>query len=232
MSDRNEYELRFKAIQLHQAGIGFNDILRRVQRSCFWLTKWLRRYREHGAAGLCDQSRAPKHVPNRTRRPLVRKILALRDELVAHKTSRAAFAGIGAETIHFELHRQGKRRLPSISTIEKILARAGKTKRVKARRPPGGPPYPYVPARKTAFPKSSGSISCWASSFSSFRRESPDATPPWKALTASGRNASFAIPAPIFVPCAEQAGASFSITISANPVELSTWPIDVLTVTN
>jgi hypothetical protein len=34
------------------------------------------------------------------------------------------------------------------------------------------------------------------------------------------------------VPCAEQAGASFSITISANPVELSTWPIDVLTVTN
>jgi hypothetical protein len=79
---------------------------------------------------------------------MVRKILALRDELVAHKTRRAAFAGIGAETIHFELHRRGTRRLPSISTIEKILARAGKTKRVKARRPPGGPPYPYVPARK------------------------------------------------------------------------------------
>jgi transposase InsO family protein len=78
----------------------------------------------------------------------VRKILALRDELAAHKTRRAAFAGIGAETIHFELQRRGIRKLPSISTIEKILARAGKTKRVKARRPPGGPPYPYFPARK------------------------------------------------------------------------------------
>ncbi|MFZ2052661.1 MAG: hypothetical protein WAU81_00565 [Candidatus Aminicenantales bacterium] len=76
------------------------------------------------------------------------KILALRDELAVHKIRRAAFAGIGAETIHFELQRRGIRRLPSISTIEKILARAGKTKKAKVERTPGGPPYPYVPARK------------------------------------------------------------------------------------
>jgi len=78
----------------------------------------------------------------------VRRILALRDELAAHKTRRAAFAGIGAETIHFELQRRDIRKLPSISTIEKILTRAGKTKRVKVRRSHGGPPYPYVPAHK------------------------------------------------------------------------------------
>jgi len=148
MSDRNEHEVRHKAIQLNEAGIGFSDILRRVQRSCFWLTKWLRRYREHGLAGLRDQSRAPKHVRNRTRESLVRKILALRDELAAHKTRRAAFAGIGAETIHFELQRRGIRKLPSISTIEKILARSGRTKRAKAKRCSNGPPYPYVPAHK------------------------------------------------------------------------------------
>ena len=148
MSTRNEYEIRLKAIQLSEAGVGFSDILRKVERSCFWLTKWLRRYREHGLAGLRDQSRAPKHVRNRTGESLVGNILALRDELAVHKTRRAAFAGIGAETIHFELQRRGIRKLPSISTIEKILARAGKTKRAKAKRCANGPPYPYVRAHK------------------------------------------------------------------------------------
>jgi hypothetical protein len=74
--------------------------------------------------------------------------LALRDTLAAHKGRRAAFAGIGAETIHFELQRRGLRRLPAISTIEKILARAGKTKKVKGQRLAGGPPYPHIRARR------------------------------------------------------------------------------------
>ena len=148
MSGRNDYEIRYKAIRLHQGGIGFNDVLRRVRRSCFRLTKWLQRYREHGLAGLRDQSRAPKRIHNRTPEPLVRKILALRDALAAHKGRRAAFAGIGAETIHFELQRRGLRRLPAISTIEKILARAGKTKKVKGQRLAGGPPYPHIRARR------------------------------------------------------------------------------------
>jgi len=145
MKDAHEHDLRSKAIRLYNDGIGFNEILRRMQRSDFWLTKWLRRFREFSEEGLRDQRRTPKHVRNRTRESIVRKILALRDELAAHKTRRAAFTGIGAETIHYELHDRGVRHLPVISTIEKILARAGKTKKVK--RAPGGPPYPYVRAR-------------------------------------------------------------------------------------
>jgi transposase len=148
MKDAHEHDLRIKAIRLYDDGIGFNEILRRMQRSDFWLTKWLRRFREFGEEGLRDRSRVPKHVGNRTRGSLIRKILALRDELAAHKTRRAAFAGVGAETIHHELHERGVRHLPAISTIEKILARAGKTKKVKVKRTPGGPPYPYVQARK------------------------------------------------------------------------------------
>jgi hypothetical protein len=74
--------------------------------------------------------------------------LALRDEFEAHQSRRAAFAGIGAETIHFELDRWACRRLPAISTIEKILARAGKTKKLKAQRLAGGPPYPSVRAHR------------------------------------------------------------------------------------
>ena len=39
--------------------------------------------------------------------PKIGKILAVHDELAAHKNRRAAFAGRGAETIHFELHQRG-----------------------------------------------------------------------------------------------------------------------------
>lgn len=148
MKSNFEYERRCRAIDLLNAGVRFEQILRDLGRGRFWLAKWIRRYKALGREGLQDRSRSPQHVRNRTPGSTVRKILALRDELVAHKTRRAAFAGIGAETIHFELHRRGTRRLPSISTIEKILARAGKTQRVKTRRPSGGPPYPYLPARK------------------------------------------------------------------------------------
>lgn len=148
MKERWEYEIRFKAIRIYEETGRFCRTLETVRRSRGWLAKWIHRYKAFGLDGLRDQSRAPKHVRNRTREPLVRKILALRDELEAHKTRRAAFAGIGAETIHFELQRRGIRRLPAISTIEKILARAGKTKKIKAQRLAGGPPYPHFRARR------------------------------------------------------------------------------------
>jgi putative transposase len=148
MKSNFEYEQRRRAIGLLNEGVRFEQILREVQRGRFWLAKWVRRYNALGPEGLRDQSRTPKHVPSRTQESMVRKILALRDELVAHKSRRAAFAGIGAETIHFELDQRGTRRLPAISTIEKILARSGKTKRAKAKRCSNGPPYPYVPAHQ------------------------------------------------------------------------------------
>jgi hypothetical protein len=148
MKERCEYEIRLKAIRIYEETGRFGHTVESVHRSRGWLSKWLHRCRKFGLDGLGDQSRVPKHIPNQTPESLVRKILALRDELAAHKSRRAAFAGIGAETIHFELQQRGIRRLPAISTIEKILARAGKTKKVKVKRPSGGPPYPYVPARK------------------------------------------------------------------------------------
>ncbi len=148
MKSESEYERRARAVSLLGEGVGFEEVLRRVQRGRFWLSKWTRRYEAFGLAGLRDRSRVPKHSRNKTRDPLVRAILALRDELAAHKSRRAAFAGIGAETIHFELQRRGFRGVPAISTIEKILARAGRTKKVKRHRLAGGPPYPGIRARR------------------------------------------------------------------------------------
>jgi len=148
MKERGEYAVRLKAIRVYEETGRFCRALEAVRRSRGWLAKWIHRYKAFGLDGLRDQSRAPKRIRNKTREPLVRAILALRSELAAHKSRRAAFAGIGAEAIHFELQRRGLRRLPAISTIEKILARAGRTKRAKIQRPAGGPPYPSPQARR------------------------------------------------------------------------------------
>ena len=148
MKERREYEIRLKAIRMYEETGRFCRTLQAVGRSRGWLAKWTKRYKAFGLAGLRDRSRTPKHIRNKTRESLVGKILAVRDELAAHKSRRAAFAGIGAEAIHFELQRRGLRKLPAISTIEKILARAGKTKKVKAQRLAGGPPYPPIRARR------------------------------------------------------------------------------------
>ena len=95
MKNNNEIEKRYKAIEIYNQGIGFNKILKRVQRSRFWLWKWLKRYQEQGIEGLKDQSRAPKRVGSKTPDHVVKKILTLRRELESHKSRRSAFSGIG-----------------------------------------------------------------------------------------------------------------------------------------
>jgi hypothetical protein len=148
MRERSEYEIRLKAIRIYEETGRFGYAIQSVHRSRGWLSKWLNRYRKLGLDGLRDRSRIPRHIPNQTTESLVRNILALRDELAAYRTRRAAFAGIGAETIYFELQRRGLRRLPAISTIEKILARSGRTKKIRAKRSSNGPPYPYIEAHQ------------------------------------------------------------------------------------
>jgi transposase len=150
MKNRDEYERRYKAIELTKAGIGSNKILQLLERGKFWLYKWLRRYKEKGLDGLQDRSRTPKKIWRKTPESLVQKILGIRDELESHKTRSSAFSGIGAEVIQWELRKRRIRKVPSISTIEKILCRHGCTQRAK--RPRGrvenSQPYPYCKAEE------------------------------------------------------------------------------------
>jgi transposase len=148
MKKHSEYDIRHKAIQLYDKGIGFNEILQRVQRSKGWLSKWLGRYREQGFDGLKDKSRAPKRISRSTPQHMVNKVLAIREELESHKTRRSAFAGIGPEAIHWELERRRFKNIPSISTISRILLRHGKTRKEKPKRNGSNQPYPYIKAEK------------------------------------------------------------------------------------
>ncbi len=148
MKNQNEYEKRCKAIQLHKTGYGFNKILQLVQRGKFWLSKWLKRFNEHGLNGLKDKSRAPKRIWRKTSKHMVKKILSIRAELETHRTRRSAFSGIGAEVIHWELKQRKVSNIPSIPTIARILSRHGKTGRVKTKRNNNNQPYPYFKAAK------------------------------------------------------------------------------------
>lgn len=148
MKNQNEYEKRCKAIQLYKKGHGFNNTLQLVQRGRFWLSKWLRRYKEQGLNGLKNQSRAPKRIWRKTSDYLVKKILFIREELESHKTRRSAFSGIGAEVIQWELKQRNVREVPAISTIAKILSRYGKTGKVKSKRNSNNQPYPYFKTEK------------------------------------------------------------------------------------
>jgi len=148
MRNDNEYDVRYKAIQLYIDGIGFNEIFKTVQRSNFWLSKWLARYREKGFDGLRDKSRAPKRIHNNTDQRMVDRILSIREELESHNTRRSAFSGIGPEVIHWEIERRRIKNIPSISTISRILRRHGKTKKEKPKRNGCNQPYPYIKAEK------------------------------------------------------------------------------------
>ncbi len=79
----------------------------RFQVSVNTAKRWADRYRTDGPAGMADRSSRPRRSPNRTRRPLERKVLHLRAK------KRWGPARIG-----------GRLDLPA-STCHKILARAG-----------------------------------------------------------------------------------------------------------
>ncbi len=148
MKKQTEYDIRYKAIQLYNEGIGFNEILQRVQRSKGWLSKWIRRHKEKGLDGLRDKSRAPKRIRRSTPQHMVKKVLSIRNELESHKTRRSAFSGIGAEAIHWKLERRRFRNIPSISTISRILLRHGKTEKDKPKRNNNNQVYPYIKTEK------------------------------------------------------------------------------------
>lgn len=151
MKKQNWYEERYKAIQLYREGNSFIKILQLLKRSKGWLSKWLNRFKINGVKGLKDESRSPKKIRRKVSDYLVKKILAIRNELESHKTHCSKFSGIGAEVICWELEKRKVHDIPSIPTIERILSRHGKTGKIKARRNNNNQPYPYIKVKKMGY---------------------------------------------------------------------------------
>lgn len=123
----SELQLRQKAIRLKQAGWSVSWICRRLERSREWFYKWWERYLDIGAAGLREQSRAPK-TSQRIWPPEMRQaILEIRDRLARRRGPRERYRLAGAPTIRYELACLGYEPLPSLRTIERVLQAGERT---------------------------------------------------------------------------------------------------------
>ena len=124
---RNELADRQLAIQWRMAGEPIEIICQRLQRPPSWFHKWWSRYELEGAEGLYELSRAPHAFLDRLPPQLERLIVSVRRRLEAHATPETRYQRIGAPTIQFELKALQVVPLPSLRTIERVLAQHGLT---------------------------------------------------------------------------------------------------------
>ena len=128
MDTQTEDTQRQALIHLVRSGKTPTEAVQELGRSRSWGYKWQERYRREGWAGLDEQSRAPHHVAHKTSEQVRQAILRVRSELEAEAQEADKLSYIGADAIRGRLQSQRMVSLPSISTIERILRRAGVTK--------------------------------------------------------------------------------------------------------
>lgn len=130
MDEQRELRVRRRALRLWARGYGLQDILRTVQRSKGWFSKWRSRYRSYGWNGLRSQSRRARCYPTTCSARLEQLIVQTRQRLV-----RAKIGLSGPTAIQCELQKLDRTRPPpSCATIKRILHRHGLIRTPKARR--------------------------------------------------------------------------------------------------
>ena len=118
-----EQELRKTAIERYLKGESPKSIYTDLKRSKNWFFKWLRRYKSGEPNWYQDKSRAPVKRPTEISAVERQRIISVRTHLEAQK-----FAQTGPSAIKWELHKSGCR-LPSDSTIKRVLKREGLVKK-------------------------------------------------------------------------------------------------------
>lgn len=130
MDEQRELRRRRRALRLWTQGYRWQDILRQVQRSKGWFSKWRTRFRTGGGRGLKSQSRRPHHHPTACSARLEQIIVQTRQRLV-----RAKIGLSGPTAIQRELQKLDRTKPPpSCATIKRVLHRHGLIRSPKARR--------------------------------------------------------------------------------------------------
>ncbi len=128
MSEQSNYEDRKSLVHMLNSGKKPSEAAQELSRARAWAYKWKTRYEQAGWEGLKPQSRAPKHVPRHTPVEVQQAILRVRSELEAEREKEESLGYIGADAVYGLLRTRGMTPLPAVSTIERILRQAGKTK--------------------------------------------------------------------------------------------------------
>ncbi len=121
MDEKQEFRLRRKAIRMRLHNRTQHEILVKVHRSRAWLSKWQKRFDQHGITGLHSHSRRPQQMPTSYSLRIVKLIVQTRRRLVKQTVGL-----IGARAIRRELRKvSGDTCLPSLSTIKRVLRKRG-----------------------------------------------------------------------------------------------------------
>jgi putative transposase len=138
-----EVALRREAVRRRLAGESPAAIARELGRTRQWVARWAGRYDPSDPGWALGRSRAARRVANRTADEVEARVLEVRARLEANP-----WAQVGAPAIAWELEKLGARAVPA-RTIERILARAGATRRERpGRRLAKGIPYPAPAAER------------------------------------------------------------------------------------
>ena len=109
-----------------------SEVARDYKISRFWVQQLVHRYQIEGAAAFQPRSRRPQHNPRAVAAEVEDRIVRLRKELSKHGLDA------GAETIRVHLQRDpAVTRIPSTSTIWRILVRRGFVTPQPKKRPKG-----------------------------------------------------------------------------------------------
>jgi transposase-like protein len=119
----SEQALRREAIRRRLQGERRCDICHDLNRSLAWFSKWWAEYRHHPRTDFADRSHTPHTIARRTPSFVEQAVLRVRRILEAGRTTETRYGLIGNRAIQGELHRLGVNPLPSVSTIQRILAR-------------------------------------------------------------------------------------------------------------
>ena len=134
-------QLRALAVQRFKAGESPESICTSLGKSRFWLYKWVKRFAEGDASWFEDRSRRPLATSNRTASEIEEIVKLIRLNLY----NQDLFCG--AQAILWEMEDLGVKPLPSLRTINRILARNELTHRRTGRYEPKGTAYPALPSR-------------------------------------------------------------------------------------
>lgn len=121
MDEKQEFQVRRKAIRMRLQGKTQQEILEQVCRSRAWLSKWQKRFEQHGVSGLHGHSRRPHQAATQYSSSIVKCIVQTRRRLVKQKVGL-----IGARAIRRELRNViASTSLPSLATIKRVLRQHG-----------------------------------------------------------------------------------------------------------
>lgn len=135
MDDQDQAD-RIKAVHLLRSGQAPQAVAEELRRSLAWTYKWWARYRQDGWAGVKAHSRAPKRLRPRLPERVLSAIRTARSELEAEAEQPGNLTYIGAHAVQARLRQQRVRPLPSISSIERELRRAGMIRPKAPEKPP------------------------------------------------------------------------------------------------